>query len=161
MTESLTKLDALRATFKGDLVFPDDPNYDEAIARWAANAQRRAALVVYPRDAQDVSETVKWVSENKIPLAVCGGGHSSSGTSSIEGGVVIALSRYFSGVKVDPERKIAYVGGGALWEAVDKAAIVHGLSTVSSATLFIPDQFFMMSCIACWYGKPHWRRRVR
>jgi len=33
-------------------------------------------------------------------------------------------------VRVDPTKKLAYVGGGALWEAVDKAGIEHGLATV-------------------------------
>lgn len=29
-------------------------------------------------------------------------------------------------VRIDPESKLAYVGGGALWEQVDRAAIEHG-----------------------------------
>ena len=44
---------------------------------------------------------------------------------------MIDLSRYLNGVKVDPEQKVAYVGGGALWETVDRTAIKHGLATVS------------------------------
>jgi len=46
---------------------------------------------------------------------------------------VIDLSRYLNGVKVDPEKKVAYVGGGALWETVDRTAIKHGLATVGGA----------------------------
>lgn len=30
-------------------------------------------------------------------------------------------------VRIDPENKLAYVGGGALWEQVDRAAIEHGM----------------------------------
>ena len=129
---SLPNIDSYKSQFKGDLVFPSDSDYDQAIARWAANAQRRAALVVFPKDAQDVCEAVKWVSANKIPIAVRGGGHSSSGASSVEGGVVIDLSRHLHGARIDPEKKLAFVGGGALWEEVDKAAIQHGLATVRS-----------------------------
>ena len=44
---------------------------------------------------------------------------------------MIDLSRYLNGVKVDPDKKVAYVGGGALWETVDKTAIKHGLATVA------------------------------
>jgi hypothetical protein len=127
---SLPNLDAFKSVFKGDLVTPSDPDYDKAIARWAVNAQRRAALVTYPKDAPDVAETIKWVSANNIPVAVCGGGHSSSGASSVEDGVVIALSRYMGGATVDPEHKLAFVGGGAVWAAVDKAGIEHELATV-------------------------------
>jgi FAD/FMN-containing dehydrogenase len=128
---SLPNLESFKNQFSGDLVLPSDTDYDNAIARWAANAQRQAALVTYPKDAQDVSKVINWTSANKIPIAVRGGGHSSSGASSIEGGVVIDLSRYIRGVKVDPERKLAFIGGGALWRDVDQASIKHGLATVS------------------------------
>ena len=46
------------------------------------------------------------------------------------GGLVIDLSRHMNGVQIDPDKKLGYVGGGALWEDVDKAAIQYGLATV-------------------------------
>jgi hypothetical protein len=54
---------------------------------------------------------------------------SSTGASSSDG-LVIALSRYINYCRVDPDKKLAYVGGGALWRDVDNAAIEHGLATV-------------------------------
>jgi FAD/FMN-containing dehydrogenase len=42
---------------------------------------------------------------------------------------VIDLSRYLNTVRVDEERKLGYVGGGATWGAVDKEAIKYGLAT--------------------------------
>lgn len=127
---SLPNLDSFKSVLKGDIVTPADADYDKAIARWAANAQRRAAAVVYPKTTEDISETIKWAVANKIQLAVCGGGHSTSGASSVEDGVVIALSRYFGEVRVDADARRAFVGGGAIWKSVDEAAIKHGLATV-------------------------------
>jgi FAD/FMN-containing dehydrogenase len=43
--------------------------------------------------------------ENRLPIAIHGGGHSTAGASSTEG-LVIDLSRHI-------ENKLAYVGGGA------------------------------------------------
>ncbi|KAF8648761.1 hypothetical protein AX14_008778, partial [Amanita brunnescens Koide BX004] len=54
----------------------------------------------------------------------------AAGASSIENGLVIDLSRYLNGVSIDAEKKLAHVGGGAIWETVDKAAIEYGLATV-------------------------------
>jgi FAD/FMN-containing dehydrogenase len=116
--------------FQGDIVTPVDAAYEEAITRWAFNAQRRAKIVAFVKEEKDIGLALKYARVNKLPIAVRGGGHSAGGSSSSEDGLVIDLSRYFNRVKVDPQRKVAYVCGGALWEAVDKAAIKHGLASV-------------------------------
>jgi FAD/FMN-containing dehydrogenase len=118
-------------SFTGDWVATDHPRYSEAIARWAANAERRATAVAFVKNAQDVAIVLKYAKQHKLLIAVRGGGHSTSGASSIEGGIVIDLSRYLSKVRVDPAEKLAYVGGGAIWETVDKATVEHGLATVA------------------------------
>lgn len=118
-------------SFTGDWITPDHPRYTEAIARWAANAERRAKAIAFVKSAQDVATVLKYANQYKLPIAIRGGGHSTSGASSVEDGIVIDLSRYLSGVRVDPAEKLAYVGGGAIWETVDKTAIEHGLATVA------------------------------
>ena len=117
-------------SFTGDWITDDHPRYSEAIARWAANAERRAKAVAFVKNAQDVGIVLNYAKQHKLLIAVRGGGHSPSGASSIEGGIVIDLSRHLSNVRVDPVEKLAYVGGGAIWETVDKTAIEHGLATV-------------------------------
>ncbi|KIJ56592.1 hypothetical protein M422DRAFT_197594 [Sphaerobolus stellatus SS14] len=118
-----------KAAFKGDIVEPSDPTYLESIARWATNASRKARYVAFPKDEQDVSNAIKFATANNVALAIKGGGHNPSGASSVEDGLCIDLYRYFNTAKVDPEQKLAYVGGGAIWATVDKAAIAHGLAT--------------------------------
>ena len=119
-----------KASFEGDLVTPGDAGYDAAIARWAKNASRKAAVVAFVKDAEDVSRAIIYARQAKLPIAIKGGGHNVSRASSSEGGLVIDLSRYLNGVTVDSEKKLGYVGGGAIWETVDKVAIEHGLATV-------------------------------
>ena len=116
--------------FKGDLVRPGDPGYDDALKRWAANASRKASVVAFVKDEADVALAIKYARDSDLPIAIRGGGHSAAGASSIENGLVIDLSRYMNGVTVDAEEKLAYVGGGALWETVDKTAIEYGLASV-------------------------------
>ena len=122
--------DAFKAAFFGDILTPADEGYAVAIARWAKNAVRKAALVVYPKDSADVSRAITYARGAGLQLAIRGGGHSAAGASSAEGGLVVDLSRYLGGVRVDAETRLGYVGGGAIWETVDKAAIEHGLATV-------------------------------
>ncbi|KAF8883992.1 FAD-binding domain-containing protein [Infundibulicybe gibba] len=120
------------SSFRGDWITPDHPDYPKAIARWAVSAERRAAAVAFVKDAEDVSLILKHAQANAIPISIRGSGHNPSGASSVEDGIVIDLSRYLAGVRVDAEKRLAYVGGGALWESVDKASIEHGLATVAA-----------------------------
>jgi FAD/FMN-containing dehydrogenase len=117
--------------FKGDLVTPTDPDYAKAIMRWALNARRNADIVAFVKDPEDVSLAINYAKANKLPIAIRGGGHNPAGASSTERGLVIDLSRYLNGVRVDPEHKLAFVGGGAIWETVDKTTIEHELATVA------------------------------
>jgi len=138
----MTDFHALKNTFKGDLVTPTDPDYAKAIARWAANAERRAEVVAFVKDTTDVALAIKYATANKLPIAIRGGGHSPAGASSSEGGLVIDLSRYITTVTVDAEKRLAYASGGALWEAVDKASIAHGLATVGGTVNHVKHPFF-------------------
>ena len=118
-------------SFTGDWITPDHPSYAKATVRWAINAERRAKAVAFVKDVQDIARVLKYAKQNNFLIAIRGGGHSSAGASSMEDGIVVDLSRYLSGVTVELAEKLAYVGGGAIWETVDKAAIEHGLATVA------------------------------
>jgi len=62
-------------------------------------------------------------------LAVAGGKHSPSGSSSTDGGLCIDLSK-MRGVNVDVEKKTATVQGGALWADVNSELAKYGLAAV-------------------------------
>ncbi|KAF8974279.1 hypothetical protein BDZ97DRAFT_1935235 [Flammula alnicola] len=122
---------ALVEVLKGDVVTPGHLDYAEAISRWASNSERKAKAVAFVKNNEDVVSAIKFARANGLPIAVRGGGHHVGGASSIENGLVIDLSRYLDGVTVDPSKKLAYVGGGAVWATVDKEGIKHGLATVA------------------------------
>ncbi|CUA78499.1 6-hydroxy-D-nicotine oxidase [Rhizoctonia solani] len=115
---------------------PGDPGYSNK--RWAANAERNAAAVACPATPEDVVQALAFAqgkapydSQQRLHLAVKGGGHTPSGASSSEGGLVIDLQPNMHSVRVDPDAKLAYVGGGCLWEEVDEATAPHGLASVA------------------------------
>lgn len=140
----MASLDSFRKSIKGDVITSSDPGYDDAIKRWALNATRRAKLVVYVKDAKDISLALQYAKASGTPIAVRGGGHSPAGASSTEGGMVIDLSKYLTSVKVDPKNKLAYVQGGALWEAVDNAAAEHGLAAVGGTVNHVSHYGFRL-----------------
>ncbi|CAE6373287.1 unnamed protein product [Rhizoctonia solani] len=131
-------LELLRKALSSDasVNLPGDPDYSNK--RWARNAEKTAAIVTCPATADDVAQIITFAqgkapydAQPRLDLAVKGGGHTPSGASSSEGGLVIDLNPKMHNVRVDPEAKLAYVQGGALWADVDEATFPHGLASVS------------------------------
>jgi hypothetical protein len=123
-------IEGLRAGLRGRLIQPRDENYDEARKVYNAMIDRRPALIARCADAADVIVSVNFARENGLLLAVRGGGHNGAGLGICDGGLVIDLSQ-MKGVRVDPEKRTARVGGGCVWGEVDHATHAFGLATPS------------------------------
>jgi FAD/FMN-containing dehydrogenase len=126
----MSDISTLKQSFKGDIVTPDDAEYKAAIARWAVNAERQARVVAFVKDTNDVALALKYARSNNLQVAVRCGGHSPGGSSSAQDGLVVDLSRYFNYAVVDPDKCTVRVGGGSIWETVERESIKHGLATV-------------------------------
>jgi FAD/FMN-containing dehydrogenase len=146
----MSSLPTLKQSFKGDIVTPEDDGYSEAISRWAANAERPARVVAFVKDTDDIALALKYARTNQLQVAIRCGGHSPSGASSAEDGLVIDLSRYFNYAVVDPEKRTARVGGGTLWGTVENEAIQHGLASVAGTVNHVRTRF-TATCILCGY----------
>lgn len=91
------------------------------------NTHQSAVLRI--SSAADIPPILHFAHRHTIPFVVRGGGHSTSGSSSITSGLVIDLSR-LRRVSVDKPRNLIRAEGGALWEDVDIEAAKYGLATV-------------------------------
>jgi FAD/FMN-containing dehydrogenase len=121
-----TAVERLRTGFDGRAVFPGDAAYDEARAVWNGTIDARPAVVVGAETTEDVQAVVRLARETGLPLAVRGGGHNVAGFGTIDRGIVLDLSAMRS-VEVDPDARLAVVGGGATLGDLDRATQEHGL----------------------------------
>ena len=120
------------STVRGDVLRPDSPGYDEARRVWNAMIDRRPAVIVRCRDADEVGAAVRFAREAGLPVAVRGGGHSAAGLAVCDDGVVIDLSA-MRAVQVDAASRTAVAEGGARWGEFDQATQAHGLATTGGA----------------------------
>ena len=123
-----TDFQALRTSFRGRLILPSDPQFDEARRVWNGTIDRRPALIAQCSGAADVITAVKFAAHHGLLVAVRGGGHSIPGHSVCDGGLVIDSSA-MRGVVVDPRRRTVRAQGGALWGDVDHESQAFGLAT--------------------------------
>ena len=130
MTQAATlathHIDQFRDAFTGEVILPGETPYDDARRVWNAVYDRRPALIVRPTTSGEVATAIRFGRDRDIEIAVRGGGHSASGHSTCDGGMVIDLSA-MRGVTVDPDRRTARANGGALLGELDVAAQAHGL----------------------------------
>jgi hypothetical protein len=118
------------AGFGGDLIGPEDVEYDAARSVYNAMIDKRPALIAQCASADDVVKAVAFTRDHDLLLAVRGGGHNGAGLGTCDDGVVIDLSRLNS-IAVDPKARTVQVGGGCTWADVDRATNEHGLATPS------------------------------
>ncbi len=131
-------LQDFRDSLTGELILPEDAAYDEARAVFNGMIDRRPAVIVRPRNTQDVVEAVHFGRSHNLLVSVKGGGHSAPGHGVCDDGLMIDLSLMKS-VDVDPERRIALAQPGLrlgeFIEATEEFGLVSPTGTVSDTGL--------------------------
>src|SRR5687767_10284792 len=94
-------LEVLRRTFGGQLLQPDDEGYDAARRVWNAMIDHRPALICRCTSSADVAAAVRFGRANDLEIGVRCGGHSVSGLSVPDGGLMVDLLP-MQDVRVDP-----------------------------------------------------------
>jgi FAD/FMN-containing dehydrogenase len=114
--------------FRGEVLRPGDPAYDEARRLWNGAIDQRPAMIARCQGAADVVMGIEHARSTGLPLAVRGGGHNVAGTATCEGGIVLDLSS-MKELRVDPDARTAWAGPGLLWGELDQATQAVGLAT--------------------------------
>src|SRR5438093_4704847 len=89
---------------------------------------RRPAVIVRCVSAQDVIHAVRTAREQKLVLAVRGGGHNIASNAVCDGGLMIDLTP-MKAVRVDAKRRIGRVEPGATLAEMDRETQAFGLAT--------------------------------
>ncbi|HEX2931710.1 MAG TPA: FAD-binding oxidoreductase, partial [Candidatus Binatia bacterium] len=126
-TQSLKLEKGLKGMIKGNVLVPDDPGYEEARQIWNAMIDRRPAMIVQCADADDVPSAITFARRNRLEISIRGAGHNIAGNALCDDGLVIDFSK-MKNVRVDAEKRRAYVEPGATLADLDEATQAHGLA---------------------------------
>lgn len=129
ITQALSpeRIEEFRKSLRGPILQPGDEGYEEARRIWNGMIDRYPAVIARCTGPADVMAAVRFAREQGLPISVRGGGHNVSGNAICEGGLVIDLSP-MRGVRVDRERSVVRVAGGALLGDVDHETQAFGLA---------------------------------
>jgi FAD/FMN-containing dehydrogenase len=125
-TVSAAAIEAFAWQQRGDVLDAGDASYDEVRAIWNGMIDRKPALIVRCAGAADVVRAVRFAGDNRLLVAVRGGGHNIAGNAVCDGGLMIDLSPMTS-VRVDAAAKRAWVEPGATLADVDSETQSFGL----------------------------------
>lgn len=115
---SAAAIEEFAARLRGRVLIATDAAYDEARTIWNGMIDRRPGLIVQCAGAADVVNAVRFAAENRLLVAVRGGGHNIAGNAVCDGGMVIDLTPMKS-VRVDATTKTAWVEPGATLADLD------------------------------------------
>ncbi len=121
-------IDDLRAQLEGELITPGDSHYDDGRRVFFKGFDRRPLAVARVAGAADVASVVNAAREGGLELAVRSGGHSWAGYGTVDGGLVIDLSR-MDGVEIDADGGTAWVETGATASSYTLATAEMGRAT--------------------------------
>jgi FAD/FMN-containing dehydrogenase len=114
-----TAIRELAGVFGGGLIRPHDPGYGEHRRVWNGSIDRFPALIARCSGVADVVAALRFARRTGLDVAVRGGGHSFSGLSVCEGGLVIDLGP-MKGIRVDHRERIVRAQAGVLLGELDR-----------------------------------------
>ncbi|MGH7606969.1 MAG: FAD-binding oxidoreductase [Gemmatimonadales bacterium] len=82
--------------------------------------------VAIPGDVAELAGLVRWAAESGTPLVPRGAGSGMPG-GNVGAGVIVDLSRGFTDLTIDPDRRTARTGASVTWAALNEAARPFGL----------------------------------
>lgn len=121
-------IDEFKTHFRGEVILPEDADYDKVRQVWNAMIDRKPSLIARCTSPEDVVRAIEFGRTQNLLISIRGGGHNIAGNAVCDDGLMIDLS-LMKEVQVDPTTSRASVGPGCTLNDFDEAVQAHGLAT--------------------------------
>lgn len=139
------RIDAFKARIRGEVLLPQDPDYDEARQIWNTMIDRAPALIARCASPEDVVQAVDFARRHQLRVSIRGGGHNIAGNAVCDDGLMIDLSP-MKRVQVDPRTRRApplpFLPEGVHGNAIVALALCHAGDPAEGEKLIEPLRGF-------------------
>jgi FAD binding domain len=104
---------------------PGSAAYRAATTPHNATVVQRPAMVAHPRRAEEVAQAVQWAGQRDLAVAVQASGHGAG--APIEADRMLVDTSELNTVHIHAQARLAHIGAGATWSAVNAIAEREGL----------------------------------
>jgi FAD/FMN-containing dehydrogenase len=117
----------------GDVLLPGDETWEAARQAWNLSVDQRPIAIVWPEDADDVAETVRFAADRGLRIAFNAGGHHA-GTIEWRDDILLMKTGRMDGIAIDADARRARVEAGVLARPLAQAAGEHGLAYLAGTS---------------------------
>jgi FAD/FMN-containing dehydrogenase len=128
MSTPTATIDTLQRSLEGRVIGPADDDYDPAREVFYGGIDKRPAAIAQVANDDDIRRVIEIAGDPDVALAVRAGGHSITGKSSSDGGIVLDL-RGLNALEIDAGARTAEAGAGLTAAEYTSAAAAEGLAT--------------------------------
>ncbi|MFI6041751.1 FAD-binding oxidoreductase [Nocardia sp. NPDC051321] len=123
-------IEELRSAIRASVLLPGDAGFEQAARPWNVAVAQSVAAVVEVADAQDVADVLQYAGRAGRQVVTQPTGHGATGD--IDNAILVRTGA-LNHLEIDAERRVARVGTGVQWGAVQTAAAAHGLTGLAGS----------------------------
>ncbi|MEU0499712.1 FAD-binding oxidoreductase [Nocardia sp. NPDC005998] len=142
----------LRAALSGRVLLPGEHGFDAAARPWTTTVTQPVAAVVRAADARDIAAVVAHARRTGVPVIAQPTGHGASGA--IEDAILLRTGGLDS-IEIDADRRVAKVGAGVNWGAVQAAAAAHGLTGLAGSNPAVGVTGYTLGGGLSWFSRKY------
>jgi len=152
LIKSETPFSQLQMQVQGQVITPDDSQYDQVRLAWNRKVVQHPAVILLAESAQDVAAAVAFAKEQGLGVAVQATGHGSVRPAD---DCLLILTRQMNQVTIDPLTQTAHIEAGVQWGHVLAAAQEHGLAPLLGSSPTVGAVGYTLGGGFGWLGRKY------
>ncbi len=137
-----------------DVLKPESDGYARNCGAFNVLLSQEPAAIVTPRSAADVVDAVDYAKAEGLRIGGQRTGHAAEPLGDL-GDTLLVRTVALNTVSIDPERRIARVGAGALWGDIVPRASTQGLAACHGSSPTVGIVGYSLGGGVGWYGREH------